>query len=273
LAGRAASAGSEVAGLRRLTSAGAVLALATLIVGQAGGACAGAWTQPKGQGQAIVKYEEMRADTGLDPSGEERPLPAARRDSALGLFAEYGMTDRLTLQLKADWQDGEDAFVDYRGRGPVEVGVTWQVWRDDRNAVSLYGGYSRAGEGRNAGYAAPGEGEHDWEARISAGRSLGARWGVDRSFVELQAARRVRDVLPNETRVDATVGGRVGGEWLLLGQAFGGAADGGARWLSLETSVVRDFGGWSLQAGWRQTVAGRETPIARGPILAIWRRF
>jgi protein XagA len=218
----------------------------------------------------------MRADTGLDPSGAEQTLPAERRDSALGLFAEYGVTDRLTLQLKADWQEGEDAFVDYNGRGPIEIGATWQVWRDDRTAVSLYGGYARAGEGRNAGYAAPGVGEHDWEARASVGRSLKqgvSRWGMAGSFVELQAARRFRDGLPDETRIDVTIGARPRQDWLVMGQAFGGAADGGARWLSLEASAARDFGGWTLQAGWRHTVAGRETPMAHGPVLAIWRRF
>ncbi|MFN7127553.1 MAG: hypothetical protein ACK4OJ_00690 [Brevundimonas sp.] len=218
----------------------------------------------------------MRAEEGFDPAGERRPLEVDRTDRTAGLFAEYGLTDRLTLQLKADWQRGEDAFVDYEGRGPIEVGATWQVWRDDHNAVSLYGGYARAGQGRNAGYAAPGVGEHDWEARLSVGRSLGSvggRWGMDRSFVEVQAARRLRDGLPDETRVDATIGGRIGQDWLVMGQAFGGAADGGARWLSVETSVTRDFGDWSVQAGWRQTVAGRETAIVQGPVVAIWRRF
>ena len=218
----------------------------------------------------------MAADRGFDPAGEIQPLGVERKDRAAGLFAEYGLQDRLTLQLKADWQQGEDAFIDYEGRGPIEIGATWQVWRDDHNAVSLYGGYAWAGEGRNAGYAAPGVGEHDWEARLSVGRSLdavGGRWGMDGAFVEVQAARRLRDGLPHETRIDATLGGRVGKDWLLLGQAFGGAADGGARWLSVEASLTRDLGDWSLQAGWRQTVAGRETPLAQGPIVAIWRRF
>ena len=270
MAGRAAAAGAQVARLRRLilVAAGSVLSL-----GVAQTAQAGAWVQPKGHGQAIVKYDRLKADSGFDPSGDETALPAVRRDARLGLFAEYGVTDRLTLQLKADWQKGEDAFVDYEGRGPIEIGATWQVFRDDRNAVSLYGGHSRAGEGRNADYAPPGVGEHDWEARLSAGRSLGPRWGMDRSFVEIQAARRLRDGLADETRVDATAGARFGGGWMALGQAFGGAADGGARWLSLEASVVRDLGSWSLQAGWRQTVAGRETPAAHGPVIAIWRRF
>lgn len=257
---------------------------ATLVIGATGAsliatsALAGAWVQPKGRAQVIVKAEAMEADMGFDPSGAEQPLPAPQRDNALGVFAEYGLTDRLTVQIKGEWQSGEDAFVDYDGRGPVEIGLTWQAWRDDRAAVSLYGGYAEAGDGRNAAYAPPGVGERDWEARASVGRSFGRpnsrmSWAPDRSFVELQAARRIREGLPDETRVDFTAGAHFGERWLVLGQAYGGAADGGSRWLSAETSVVRNVGSWSVQAGWRQTVAGRETPVSRGPVLAVWKRF
>lgn len=235
----------------------------------AGQAEAGAWTRDRGRGQVILKFEAMRAVEGFDPAGVRQPLFAARRDRAFGVFAEYGVTDRLTVQLKGDWQSGSDAFVDYEGRGPLEIGLSWQVWRDDASAVSLYAGYADGGEGRNAGYAAPGQGDSDWEARLSAGRTL----FHGRGFVEIQAARRLRDGLPDETRIDLTVAGRRG-DWLMLGQVFAGRADdGGPRWASVETSVVRDLGDWSLQLGWRQAVWGRETPVSQGPVAAVWRRF
>ena len=253
---------------------GLVAAMAVGVI--AGPANAGPWTQPKGQGQLIVKYEDMQADRGFNMDGVLADLPAERRDTVLGVFGEYGLTDRLTLQFKGDWQAAEDAFVDYEGRGPLEIGVTWQAWRDDRAAVSLYAGYADGGEGRNAGYAAPGVGDADWEIRASVGRSVGGagRWGPSASFVELQTARRMRAGLPDETRIDATAGAHIGGDWMVLAQAFGGQADdGGPRWLSLEASVVRDLGDWSLQAGWRQAVAGRETPESGGPVIALWRRF
>lgn len=236
----------------------------------AGAARAGPWTQPAGQGQVIFKYEDMAADRGFDPDGRLADLPAERRDRSLGVFSEYGLTDRLTLQLKGEWQQGEDAFVDYDGRGPLEIGLTWQAWRDDTTAISVYGGYADGGEGRNAGYAAPGVGNHDWEARLSVGRSV----ADGRGFLDLQAARRIRDGLPDETRADATVGAHLNNDWMVLGQVFGGLADdSGPRWLNVETSVVRHFGQWSLQAGWRHTLAGRETPSAGGVVLAVWRRF
>ncbi len=258
------------------------IAIAGLLsVAMAEPSLAGAWTQPKGQGQVIIKYEDMRADRAFDQTGQRVDLIGGRRDRSIGGFAEYGLTDDLTLQLKGDWQSGRDAFIDYEGRGPLEVGVTWQAWRDDRTAVSVYGGYASGGEGRNAGYAAPGVGDDDWEVRASVGRSFGAgqgggnpRWMPGRSFIEVQAARRMRDGLPDETRADVTLGGHFGDDWLVLGQAYGGITDGDqARWLSLEASIVRNLGDWSLQAGWREAVAGRETPQSRGPIVAVWRRF
>lgn len=239
-------------------------------------AAAGAWNQSRGKGQVIVKFEHMTAHRGFDPDGALADLPAERRDTALGAFVEYGLTDRLTLQFKGDWQSGEDAFVDFEGRGLVELGVRWQVWRDESAAVSLYAGWAAGGEGRNAGYATPGEGDQDWEVRASVGRSFQTGWGPlpARTFVELEVARRLRQGLPDETRLDATVGAHLADDWMVLAQAFGGRTeDGAAQWLSVETSVVRDFGDWSVQAGWRQTVRGRETPQASGPVIGIWRRF
>lgn len=252
------------------------LVVGAVALGLACPASAGAWVQRKGKGQVILKVERMTADQGYGPDGESLPLLADRRDFSTGVFAEYGLTDAVTLQFKGDWQDGEDAFVDYEGRGPLEIGVTWQAYRSDRLAVSLYGGYADGGEGRNAGYAPPGEGDSDWEVRASVGHSSTKGWGPlpDNSFFELQAARRMRDGLTDETRVDATAGVHLGRDWMVLTQAFAGRADdGGARWLSVETSVVRAFGDWSAQAGWRQTVSGRETPNSGGPVIALWRRF
>ncbi|MGH7026744.1 hypothetical protein [Brevundimonas sp.] len=243
------------------------------LAGTASSAVAGAWNLPRGQGQAIVKYEDMRADERFAPGGRV-DLPAERVDRAASLLVEYGLTHRLTLQFKGEWQSGRDDFVDYEGRGPVEIGARWQAYRDDDNVVAVYAGYAQGGEGRNAGYAPPGAGDSDWELRLMAGRG----WTQPRVFVEGQVARRWRQDLSDEVRIDLTAGAHLGENWMLLGQAFGGAADGstdatGARWLSVEASVVREFGDWSVQAGWRQTVAGRDTPAAHGPVIGLWRRF
>lgn len=239
-------------------------------------AVAGAWNLPKGQGQAIVKHEDMRADESF-VAGGRIDLPADRVDRAASVLIEYGLTDRLTLQVKGEWQSGRDDYADYEGRGPIEIGARWQAYRDEANVVAVYAGYARAGEGRNAGYAPPGAGDSDWEMRLLAGRSIdgsGAKWMPQRSFVEGQVARRWRQGLPDEVRLDVTAGAHISENWMLMAQGFGGAVDGdGARWLSVEVTAVRDSGAWSLQAGWRQAVAGRDTPVAGGPIIGVWRRF
>lgn len=246
-------------------------------------ASGGAWTQKKGKGQVIVKADRMRADDGFDPYGVRRPLPEARRDTTVGAFVEYGLTDRLTLQVKGDWQEGEDAFVDYRGRGPLQAGLVWQVWRNDAGALSLQGSYASAGDGRNAGYAAPGVGEDELEVRVAGGWSFGDEAPRDgwrgrlyprSTFVEVQVARRMREGLPDENRLDLTLGRHFGARWMLLNQTYAGETDGeGSRWIQSETSVVRHLGAWSVQAGWRTSTSGRESPASSGPLVGVWRRF
>ena len=230
---------------------------------------AGAWPTPSGETQVILKFESMHADEGFNLVGAREPLIADQTDQVLSLFAEHGLTDRVTLQFKGDWQDGEDAFIDYQGRGPVELGVRVNVWRDDWTVLSVYAGHAWGGDARNAVYAPPGAGDSDWDLRVLAGRSFPWRG----AFVEIQAARRLRDGLPDETRLDLTAGAELAPGWTVMNQVFAGQSEQGSEWANLETSVVRTSGDWSLQAGWRQTVAGRNVPDSGGPIFAVWRRF
>lgn len=226
-----------------------------------------------GEGLLILKFEDQKADTGFGPDGVEVAIDP-RRDQTLSLYGEYGLTDRLTLQAKAAATRGHDRFVDYEGRGPVELGLRYAFLHTDRSAVSLYLGAAKDGVGRNAGYAAPGEGGADLEARLLAGTSR--RWRRVQGFAELQVARLRREGLADETRIDATAGLRPTPRWLFLVQTYAGQADSRpvrSRWLKHEISVVRDLGAWSLQAGWRQAAAGREAPAERGAVLAVWRRF
>ncbi|MBI5941286.1 MAG: hypothetical protein HY859_12735 [Caulobacterales bacterium] len=226
-----------------------------------------------GETLAILKYEQAGADEAFDDLGLRVAMPS-RTDEQVSLYVERGLTDRLTLQGKLGWTRGEDAFVAYEGRGPVELGLRYAVLRGDRSVVSLYAGAVLAGEGRNAGYAAPGAGTADLEARLLAGRS-GAFRGQP-VFAEVQLARLDRSGLPDETHLDLTLGMEPSPGWLTLTQVYAGQADGAAmspRWLKLEISAVRSFGDWRLQAGWRESVAGRDSPAERGLVFAVWRSF
>jgi hypothetical protein len=236
-------------------------------------AWAGAWPMKDGEGLAILKYEGQKADTGLGPDGVEVAIDP-RHDETLSLYTEYGLTDRLTLQTKVALTRGHDNFVDYEGRGPIDLGLRYALLHTDRSAVSLYLGATKDGVGRNAGYAAPGQGDTDLEARLLAGTSR--QWRKAQGFAEVQVARLKRSGLADETRVDVTAGLRPTPRWLLMVQAYTGQAESEpvqSRWRKREISVTHDLGAWSLQAGWRRTLSGRETPVDHGPVLAVWRRF
>nr|WP_168074167.1 hypothetical protein [Caulobacter sp. SSI4214] len=226
-----------------------------------------------GRAQVIAKYERTTADQGYDPDAVLVDIDG-REDESFSVLVERGLTSRLTLQAKAGVTRGHDRWVSYSGRGPVELGVRWTAWRGERSVVALYVGAAEAGAGRNAGYAAPGQGSLDLEARALVGRS--AVWRRREVFVDLQVARLKRQGLADETRFDATLGLRPARRWLLLAQTYAGRADRGsidARWVKTELSVVRSFGDWSAQAGWRDTTMGRETARDQGVTLGLWRRF
>jgi hypothetical protein len=257
---------------RRKRSAVAILGVAAAFF-CARHAQAGAWPMPAGEGLAILKYEDQQADEGFDPDGLKVAIDH-RRDESLSVYGEYGLTARLTLRTKAGVTRGHDRFVAYEGRGPVELGLQYAVLHTDRSVVSLYLGAAKDGVGRNAGYAAPGKGDTDLEARLLAGASRD--WRGRHLFGEIQVARLKRSGLADETRADATLGLRPAKPWLFLAQTYAGEARSRSirsRWLKAELSVVRDLGDWSLQVGWRQALAGRETPADHGAVLAAWRRF
>ena len=236
-------------------------------------AAAGAWPVAPGKTQVIGKYERQSADKGFDPQGLLVDIDR-RRDEAVSVFVEHGLTERLTLQAKAGVTRGGDRWADYSGRGPVELGLRWAVQQGDHSALSVYLGAAEAGVGRNAGYAAPGQGSLDLEARVLYGRS--ATWRGRPVYLDLQAARLKREGLADENRLDMTLGLRPTPKLLLLAQTYAGQAErrgADSRWLKSEISVVRAFGAWNAQVGWRDTLAGRETARDRGVVLALWRNL
>jgi hypothetical protein len=226
-----------------------------------------------GETQAILKYEIDDADEMFDENGVIVPF-FEQHDESLSLFVEHGLTDRITVQGKLGWVRGDDPFNDYEGRGPIDLGARYSLLKGKRTVVSIYGGATFAGEGRAAAYTPAGQGNVDLEARLLAGRS-GTLW-KRHLFGEVQLARLVREDLPDETRIETTVGWHPANGWLLLLQNYAGRADAdpvAPMWLKVETSVVRDLGPWRLQAGWRSTALGVEMPNQHGPVLALWRRF
>ncbi|MCC7267412.1 MAG: hypothetical protein IT546_08750 [Caulobacteraceae bacterium] len=237
-------------------------------------AAAGAWPKAAGQTQVILKYERAEADQDYDAEGDAIGRLLDRVEENATVYLEHGLTDRVTLQAKAGFTKGEDGGLDYDGRGPIELGLRFGLWRDEAAVVSLYAGAAFAGEGLNAQYAPPGAGDVDVEARLLAGRS--GRLGGVPAFGEVQVGGVTRQSLPDEARLDATFGLEPPGGWLILAQSYYGRAFASGedpQWLKLEGSVVKRFGQVGVQAGWRQTVAGRRVPRDGGPVLGLWLDF
>ena len=250
-----------------------ILGIALPLTGLSRTAVAGAWPEPAGETQLIFKVEDEQAGAGFDPGGNRVSIPHLSDDS-LSVFMEHGITDRLTLQGKAGLTEGEDQFIHYHGRSPIELGLRYALVKRSKWVVSLYLGGVYDGVGRNAGYALPSQGNSDVEARLLVGRSFHVKGHP--AFLDLEAARLVRSGLADETHVDATFGVTVVRNWQVFLQSYNGRADSrpiAPEWSKLEASLVWTLNRWSLQAGWRQTVWGEEMPITGGPVVALWRRF
>lgn len=222
-----------------------------------------------------MKYERGRADEAFDADGVRSPILGVADDD-LSVFVEHGLTDRLTFQGSASLTRGTDGVITGEGRGPLTAGLRWTpvVRANGREVWSVYVGGTRLGEGRNSAYLPPGAGDYDGEVRAFYGRS--ARVLGREAFLDVQAARLFRSGAPDESHLDVTLGYELRAKWLVLVQAYAGQADAAGldpRWLKLEAGLVRQFGDWRVQAGWRDTIAGRLTPIEGGPVLAVWRRF
>ena len=253
---------------------GAFLSAAALAL-MAGAAHAGAWNLPKGEGQVILKYERETASRGFDHDGAAYDLWVDREDRILSLWGEYGLNERVTLLLKTDYQQSRDEYNDFSGWGLTELGARVSLLETERSVVSVQGIYGHDGNGRTASWAGPGEGKHEGELRLLAGTNLKTKRPV---FIEGQLARRWRNGLPDETRLEGAVGVRIRPYWTMMWQVYAGRVDArngdkGPEWVKVENGIIRHFDRWSVQGGWRSTLHGREFPDAQGPIVALWRRF
>lgn len=252
------------------------LIIGVLAAAVSGSAQAGAWPMPKGEGQAITRYERQTAREAFDLDGKGQPIPS-RWDDSSTVFVEYGLSDRLTFQGKLGYARGSDEFTGYEGASPAELGLRWRALRRGRTVVSVYGGAISPGEGENAVYVSRKPSDGELELRLLVGRS--GRYLKLPVFMDVQLARMWRFGAADETRLDMTMGVELTRDWLILMQSYGGETDAsndGLRpgWVNSEVSAVRRLGsGWRGQLGWRTAVHGRDTTVGAGPVMAIWRKF
>lgn len=242
-------------------------------------ASAAAWTQPKGGKEVIVSLHRQDSTHGFDLDGEEVDIIDYRK-TELQAFAEYGLSDRLTLRLQGsvrrlhtrNARDAEPGHVEVAARYRLLSGDAWVL--SSESAVRLPGGDG------DPGAAQRGSPDAEYDSRLLLGKS--GQLAGRTVFLDLQAGLRRRDGdAPDERRLEFTAGGRATRRLMLMAQVFDvsslGAGQGAYeayRYRNLQFTAVYDLpAGWSVQAGAVGTASGRNALRERGGVLALWRRF
>ncbi len=245
----------------------------------AGSAQAAAWTQPKGGREVIVSLHRQDSTHGFDLDGDAVDIVDYRKTELQG-FAEYGLSDRLTVRAQGsvrrlrtrNARDTEPGHFELAARFRILSGETWVL--SSESAVRLPGGDG------DPGAAQRGSPDAEYDSRFLLGKN--ATVAGKAIFLDLQAGVRRRDgEAPDERRLEVTVGGRPTRRLMLMAQMFdvssAGAGQGvfeAYRYRNLQFTAVYDLpAGWSVQAGAVGTASGRNALRERGAVLAVWRRF
>ncbi len=243
-----------------------------------GMALAGAWPQAPGATQVITSCEPGSASRAFDSDGQRSRLSYGWKQSDVSVFIDHGVSQHFTFSAKIDLQDYRNGSMRFSGLGSVEAGGRWTVHKGRSFVFALGASVEGLGKGRRSDFDTVTKAGTDYDLRAYAGKSFRIA-GVD-VFVDLQAARHLRQYEADQWRVDATLGLKPSPRWMVLAQAFAGRTDrqawGQATWVNSEVSLVRSFGpkqNLSLQVGFRQTTAGRNVPAVHAIIIGLWRTF
>ncbi|MDC7674909.1 hypothetical protein [Asticcacaulis machinosus] len=240
---------------------------------------AGAWPQESGQGQIIIKLEPSTADKGFDGNGNGNTASIGKWDTRnVSVYGDYGITKRITVYAKADYQDFKTDSTSYSGLGSVEVGGRATLVKSDTTILAVGAGVEGLGKGRRNDFDQARSKGTEAEVRAYGGKSFKVA-GKD-AFVDVQVAKRWREKGADQVRVDATVGIKPDPKWLVMTQVYAGQTDkeawGRAKWVNAEVSLVRHLGtkqDVSVQLGARQTLSGENVPQVKALSLSIWKRF
>lgn len=247
-----------------------------------------AWTLPQGTGQAIFSTTYYRVEDRFDEDGDRAGQPRFSKLEIAG-YVQYGITNDVTAginprlhYLEADSGNGEDTST---GLAATDFFIRARLWHDPSSVVSLQG-LVKAPNTDNTAEPALGFGQTDVELRLLLGHSGGL--GKASYFTNIEAGFRKRFEAPaDEARVDATLGLRPAGRWLLMLQSFNtvglGNASGAkivqtsgldADRYQLQASVVRELtAALSLQIGVLRDVAGRNSGAGTAGVMGLWVRF
>lgn len=239
---------------------------------------AGAWPQEKGDTQVIISYEPGHAYDAFDASGSKNRAFNTWKSDETSVYVDHGVTGRLDLTAKVNYRDYTTDDENFSGLSSIEVGARWTLKRTKDSVFALGVSVEGLGKGKRSDVDIGAMGGTDYDLRAYAGRNF--KFLGKPAFIDLQAARHLRQYESSQWRVDATIGVKPAQKWMVMAQVFAGQTDkeswGHAAWANSEVSVVRSFGAQqhtSLQVGWRQTTAGRDVPQVKALVVSLWKTF
>lgn len=253
---------------------GAVAVVLLPVVLGGGDAAAGAWTRAEGEGFAsqTVRYYSTEPSTSAD-------VNYAR--ASLGLYAEYGITERLTLGFDAD-QGGRLDEVGY-GAQDGRIGgfarvLLWTGASGDVVSAEIGASTPLSGVGASTAPGIDDSNEIKLLARYGRGveTPLGPAWAEGAiGFSRFLGPRA------DEFRLDLTFGVRPDENWVALAQFFGEKgrqnADFGGTDFDLGKLQLsfgrRIFGEKTLLVGFAHDVITRGTTPGYEVSLTLWSVF
>jgi hypothetical protein len=167
----------------------------------AGSACAGAWTQVKGEGLAIITTARRVSPVGALTGG-----PVSRDSNVSQIYLEYGLLDGLTIGAKSYV---ELSTTDLNAASASLGGfVRKRVWQDGRGGVaSVQFGYAHPIDSLLGTAFANSEPGAVPEAHLAGlyGRGWGGDWGT--AFISTSAAYHLRrEGTDDDLRFEFTTG-------------------------------------------------------------------
>lgn len=246
---------------------------------------AGAWVPPKDTGVIIISTTNSDGTSRYDVSGDLTGSIGFKKTESV-YYLERGLGKRLAVIGSASLQSQairtEFGFDKYFGLGEAALGLRYKV--KDFGAFTVSVQPSVFYTGQNEKYSTLVRESKTPSAELRGLIGYGLHKGNVSGFIDLQAARRFGfQIIPNEWRIDATLGVRPVEKLELLTQAFWSKSEvlDNAPRLALPTESLK--GQFSIiyhkndamayQIGIGRTLRG--TSVIREDTLTagIWRKF
>ena len=189
----------------------AALLLSSLISAPA---FAGAWVQERGHGEIIGNATYFTSDQYYDRSGD-RSSQTRFEKLEFQPYVEYGISKSVTVGGSAFLQRDEQGIKHNNGIADPEIFLRGQIYRDDKNVVSLQPLVKFASSFNHEATPRGGSGSTDAELSVLYGRNLNLV--STRDYADLRLGYRTRSGdLNDQVKADASLGLRVSNGWEII---------------------------------------------------------